>query len=325
MMSNGKHDDDVDEKVEKVILFHDIFDARTELKLIQDSLKDDKDLTSAKDLQRYLLGQTGDNAGWLLDDQIHSLVAKLLDSKDELIKTRIIRILALCVLKDSFINFLNLDRKQRLIMTQASKFQDLNLGQQKALAVLICNLFKNSKTSSYALYFSQWTSLDNDKCYCNAQIVQDVAIKCLESHNSALMQYGTSIMFNISTKDVKVLEKPLNEDINDFDFTRDAKLDCNDVSHSDLSERKGSFVALKAYDEMVIEICSSLWEVLISGADLQDQILTNSLRTLKNFLHMLNFADSDMADELKSLVEKDNLSQTNHDLIKDLLDKFSVS
>ena len=130
MMSNGKHDDDVDEKVEKVILFHDIFDARTELKLIQDSLEDDKDLTSAKDLQRYLLGQTGDNAGWLLDDQIHSLVAKLLDSKDELIKTRIIRILALCVLKDSFINFLNLDRKQRLIMTQASKFQDLNLGQQ---------------------------------------------------------------------------------------------------------------------------------------------------------------------------------------------------
>ena len=40
---------------------------------------------------------------------------------------------------------------------------------------------------------------------------------------------------------------------------------------------------------------------------------------------MLNFADSDMADELKSLVEKDNLSQTNHDLVKDLLDKFSVS
>ena len=122
--------------MEKVILFHDIFDARTELKLIQDSLEDVKDLKSAKDLQRYLLGQTGDNAGWLLDDQIHTLVAKLLDSKDELIKTRIIRILALCVLKDSFINFLNLDRKQRLIMTQASKFQ------QKVLAVLICNLFK---------------------------------------------------------------------------------------------------------------------------------------------------------------------------------------
>ena len=54
MMSNGKQEDD---KVEKVILFHDIFDARTELKLIQDSLEDVKDLKSAKDLQRYLLGQ----------------------------------------------------------------------------------------------------------------------------------------------------------------------------------------------------------------------------------------------------------------------------
>merc|ERR1719189_2445368 len=133
---------------------------------------------------------------------------------------------------------------------------------------------------------------------------------------------------NISFKHVKVLAKPdqdviehLNEDL-DLDLGQ-ANLDCSNVSHSDLSERKGSFVALKAYDEMVIEICSSLWEVLISGADLQDQVLTNSLRTLKNFLHMLNFADSDMADELKSLVEKDNLSQTNHDLIKDLLDKFS--
>ena len=308
-------------EAEKVILFHDIFDARTELKLIQDTLEG-KDLNSAKDLQKYLLQK--EDLAWLLDDQIHNLVGKLLNSPDELIKTRILRILALCVLKDSFINFLNLDRKQRLIMTQASKFQDMNLAQQKALAVLICNLFKNAKTSSYALYFSQWT-MDDDKCCCNAQLVQDVAIKCLESHNPALMQYGSSIMFNISTKDVKVLAKPVNEDINEFDFIRDADLDCNDVSHSDLSERKGSFVALKAYDEMVIEISSSLWEVLISGVDLDQQVLTNSLRTLKNFLHMLNFADSGMADELKNLVEKDNLSQTNNDLIKDLLNKFSVN
>ena len=64
-----------------------------------------------------------------------------------------------------------------------------------------------------------------------------------------------------------MLEKSLNEDINDFDYIRDAKLDCDDVSHSNLSERKESFVALKAYDEMVFEICSSLWELLISGTD----------------------------------------------------------
>ena len=123
---------------------------------------------------------------------------------------------------------------------------------------------------------------------------------------------------------MKVLEKPINEDIKDFDFGQ-ANLDLNDVSHSDLSEKKGSFVALKAYDDMVIEICSSLWEVLISGKDLSDPVLTNCLKTLKNFMHMLNFADSDMADELKSFAEKDQLSQTNQDLIHDLLSQFSVS
>ena len=63
-----------------------------------------------------------------------------------------------------------------------------------------------------------------------------------------------------------MLEKSLNEDINDFDYIRDAKLDCDDVSHSK-SERKERCVALKAYDEMVFEICSSLWELLISGTD----------------------------------------------------------
>ena len=49
------------------------------------------------------------------------------------------------------------------------------------------------------------------------------------------MQFYTTIMFNISTKDVKVLEKSLNEDINDFDFIHDVKLDCNNV-WADLQE-----------------------------------------------------------------------------------------
>ena len=281
------------------------------MKLLQEQLNNEHDLKCAKDLQKYLLHKE-DNA-WLLDDQIHTLISNLLKSGQDEVKTRILRILALCALKDNFINFLNLDRKQRLIMTQASSFSDLNLAQQKAIAVLICNLFKHPKTSSYALYFSEWT-LDNDK-YTNAQIVNEVAIKCIESHNPTLMHYGSSIMFNISTKDVKVLEKPLNEDINDFDFGQ-ANLDCNDVSHSDLSERKGTFVALKAYDDMVIEICSSLWEVLISDKDLSDQVLTNSLKTLRNFMHMLNFADSDMADECVSKSNSDTLQHFYDKLFK---------
>ena len=116
----------------------------------------------------------------------------------------------------------------------------------------------------------------------------------------------------------------LNEDF-DLDLGQ-ANLDCSNVSHSDLSERKGNFVALKAYDEMVVEICSSLWEFLTSPKEIIDnEALNRSLQTLSNFVHMLDFADSEMADELRALSKKENISPNNQELIQDLLSKFSVA
>ena len=127
-------------------------------------------------------------------------------------------------------------------------------------------------------------------------------------------------MLNISYKHVKVLERPEHEDVIDFN---DANLDCETLSLPDLSEKKGTFVALKAYDEMVVEICSSLWEFLTSTGDIIDnEALNRSLKTLNNFVHMLNFADSDMADELKALLDKSEVNVENQSLILNLLEKF---
>ena len=120
------------------------------------------------------------NAGWLLDDQIHSLVAKLLDSKDELIKTRILRILASCVLKNSF----NLDRKQRLITTQASKFQD-NLGQQKTLSWFVTSSRIPRLFPMLCIFpYGQWQVLLNAQ---NNQIILVVI--------THLINYGTLFIF----------------------------------------------------------------------------------------------------------------------------------
>ena len=105
-----------------VILFDDIFDARTEIKLLQAQLKNEKEQQSVKDLQKFLL-QKEDNSSWLLDDQLHSLISSTLANGPEETKTRILRLLALCALKDNFINFLNLDRKERCLMRHAIKFQ----------------------------------------------------------------------------------------------------------------------------------------------------------------------------------------------------------
>lgn len=242
-------------------------------------------------------------------------------------KVRVLRILALCALKYNFINFLNLDRKQRSVMKCAKQFDELTINEQKAIATLICNLFSDPKTSSYALYFSEWelkTGNGTIDKFTNAQLVVNLALSCLQSHNPSLIHSGAGIVYNISTRQVRVLEKPIEDEA--FDFSNDAKLDYEDVSHSDLSEKKGSFVALKAYDNIVIDICSSLWEVITDiDKDLSDEVMTCCLKTLKNFAHMLDIADSEMADELKNISEDRKLNQSNQELITELLAKFSIS
>ena len=208
------------------MITYDSLDARTEVKLLQAQLSNDEDQKTAKDLQKYLLSTKEDLSWIILDDQVHKFVKSFLlntnpesSSPPQEAKIRILRILAICALKENFINFLNLDRKDRVIMNYASTFQDItNLTEQKALAMLICNLFAHPQTSSYALYFSEWTrsnsnqSQDQDhpdscsnsieKC-SNAHIVVQLASNCLYSKNPFLIQIGSAIMMNISFKHVK--------------------------------------------------------------------------------------------------------------------------
>ena len=68
----------------------------------------------------------------------------------------------------------------------------LSPNEQKALAMLICNLFSNPQTSSYALYFSEWEDSSNlEGKVSNAQIVVDLAKNCVESHSPILNHYGS--------------------------------------------------------------------------------------------------------------------------------------
>lgn len=305
--------------VEHTIITYDTLDARTELKLLQAQLTSEKDQQTSKDLQKFLL--TKEDNSWILDDKVHGLIKSILCHGSQESKLRILRILAICALKENFINLLNLDRKEKVIMNYATQFHDIPLNLQKALATLICNLFSHPQTAYYALYFSGWTpTLHKEQC-CNAQIVVQLAAQCLCSKNPSLIQIGSSIMLNISYKHVKVLEKPNEDDVIDFD---QANLDYETMSQKDFSEKKGSFVALKAYDDMVVEICSSLWEFLTSTKEIDNEVLNRALKTLVNFVHMLDFADSDMADELRALSGKD-ISPNNQQLIQDLLSKFSVA
>jgi hypothetical protein len=155
----------------------------------------------------------------------------------------------------------------------------------------------------------------------NAAIVCNVARTCLSSLNPSLLQFGSAILFNIGLRDVRVVEKPEDGE----NGLADASLDSEDISLSTLSEKKGQFVALKAYDDMVVDICSSLWEVLTSNKDLENNVINRILVTLGNFIHMLDFASPEMKQELLVLSEKNGLTDGNLKLIQDLMTKIEIS
>ncbi len=238
----------------KIVIFETV-DSRTEMKLLIDLTSknggegSEKSLAGLKDLQKYIV--TKEESSWLLDDRLHQVVDDILKTGIEEAKTRLVRLLAVCSLKDDFINFLNLDKiKNRSIMNYANGFDDLSLNEQKATGMFLCNLFARPQTASYALYHSNWNSAASGEKTSNAQILVNVATVCLNSRNPSLQQHGSGIFYNIGLREtVKVLEKP-NTDKSNWRFG-DTSLDVEDKSLSDL-KNGGNFVALKAFDEMVI-------------------------------------------------------------------------
>ena len=83
-------------------------------------------------------------------------VGDVLNSSSSETKIRLLRVLAVCALKDTFVTLLHHDRQRRHLMNYANNFSDLSLNEQKAVAIFICNLFSHHQTQSWVLYFSEW-------------------------------------------------------------------------------------------------------------------------------------------------------------------------
>ena len=97
-----------------------------------------------------------DYYSWVLDEALLNFVGDVLNSQSAETKVRLLRVLAVCSLKESFITFLNQDRQRRHLMNYANNFDELSLNEQKAVAIFICNLFSHIQTQNWALYFSEW-------------------------------------------------------------------------------------------------------------------------------------------------------------------------
>ena len=143
--------------IKKMILFDKgVIDKQTEVSMLIKQTRaqwSDDDLKRVKDLQKYALDKED---AWVLDEALIQFVGDVLNSASSEMKIRLLRVLAACALKDTFVTFLHHDRTRRHLMNYANKFNDLSLNEQKAIGLFICNLFAHSPTQSWALYFSEW-------------------------------------------------------------------------------------------------------------------------------------------------------------------------
>ena len=133
-----------------------VLDKQTEISMLVKQTKaqwSDEDLKRVKDLQKYTLDKED---SWVLDEALLKFVGDVLNSSSSETKVRLLRVLAVCALKESFITFLNQDRQRRHLMNYANNFDKISLNEQKAVAIFICNLFSHVKTQNWALYFSEW-------------------------------------------------------------------------------------------------------------------------------------------------------------------------
>lgn len=140
----------------KALVLFEKLDRRVELSMLVQQVKaqwSDRDLERVKDLQKFALDKEG---AWVLDKAVVEFAGDVLRSFSADTKVRLLRVLAVCALKDGFVHFLNQDRERRHLMNYANRFAELSLDEQKSLATLFCNLFAKPQTRSWILYFSQW-------------------------------------------------------------------------------------------------------------------------------------------------------------------------
>jgi len=324
----------------KMALFNKgVLDKQTEISMLVKQTKaqwSDEDLKRVKDLQKYTLDKED---SWVLDEALLKFVGDVLNSSSSETKVRLLRVLAVCALKESFITFLNQDRQRRHLMNYANNFDKISLNEQKAVAIFICNLFSHVKTQNWALYFSEWAQgasgrekqtdeecienilFEDPEITSNARITSKVARICLESLNPSLQDYGSAICYNIATRDIRVMQRPMSQD---------ETLDTNDVKNFSLQASNGKNVAtLRAYDAIALELCICVIMLLKKNVrNLSEVVHWRCLQSAVNFLPLIqsdlkHYYPGSLQEDINELMEVP-FSERNSKLVLELLANFTT-
>lgn len=112
----------------------------------------EEEMRCLKELREYCLGDEG---SWVLSDDFLSFIGRILLSDPNIhddARVYVLKILAwVAVTKDDVILVLHQDRRDHVIMRYANCIDQISVGCQEAVALLLCNLFENLSTSEWLL------------------------------------------------------------------------------------------------------------------------------------------------------------------------------
>ncbi|CAH3908697.1 unnamed protein product [Pieris brassicae] len=157
---------------------------------------------SLEELQQYLVQGEG---SWVLGDEFLSFIGRILS--DPSIKTSsrcgVLRCLAASALKDDVSLLLHQDRRQHALLGYAHSIDMLPLDEQRALGLFMCNLFENTSSSEWLLYISEWEF--KGVALSNIRVTTKVCVQCMLSDQTDLREFGTALLYNIASKEVKTV------------------------------------------------------------------------------------------------------------------------
>ncbi|ROT74565.1 hypothetical protein C7M84_006900 [Penaeus vannamei] len=146
-----------------------------------------------------------DEGSWALGENFSILFNRILHdpSVPDDARLHLVRLMAAAALKDDVILLLHQDRKDHTIMNYANKVESLPPIHQESLALFFCNMFEHLSPSEWLLYISEWQ--DGAQQTSNIRVTTKVAVNALLHQNQKVQEYGTALMYNLGTKEVKTV------------------------------------------------------------------------------------------------------------------------
>ena len=182
---------------------------------------DDEGQDRLREMEDWIIKNEGT---WVLAEGFVSFLGKVLTDPAMPSEARValLRLLAYGTGNDDIVLILHMDRKDHILMNYAQQCDRLPIREQEALALLVwnfsgklaffpgkilefffqfANLFEHNSSAEWCLYISEWASGNWD--LSNIRVTTKVAVNALLGDTPTLVDYGSAIMHNLGTREVK--------------------------------------------------------------------------------------------------------------------------